>query len=80
MYCNESYIPDIPNPKETVSWLYDVIYIADMHFDSFENTSDDNNNSEAAIIAPEETFDNIILLKVKYTNTKLFNLIVGLNV
>ena len=63
MYCNETYIPDIPNPKETVSWLYDVIYIADMHFDTFENNSD-NGTSDSALSASEETFDNIILLKV----------------
>ena len=40
MYCNASYLPDLPSSRQTVSWLYDVIIIPNMHFNSFNNNSD----------------------------------------
>ena len=70
MYCNESYVPHLPDTRETVSWLYDVITIPDMHFENFGNISDyeqydeDNEKLHPDGLGTDSAFDKIIYLKV----------------
>ena len=71
MYCNESYLPDLPSTRQTVSWLYDVIIIPNMHLNNFNNNSDitaevsfSDGEDDDDILVTDASFDKMIYVKV----------------
>ena len=71
MYCNESYLPDLPSTRQTVSWLYDVIIIPNMHLNNFNNNSDitakvtlGDGEDDDDVLVTDASFDKMIYVKV----------------
>ena len=71
MYCNESYLPDLPSTRQTVSWLYDVIIIPNMHLNNFNNNSDitaevtlSDGEDDDDVLVTDASFDKMIYVKV----------------